>query len=95
MAANFHCLETGAASEGADSSSGETALDEDEDEAADPPEPEPEPLTALQQENLEFWTELCHQLDQRGSVIKPGAPHSRTGHGVCHCPSRLSPLCHP
>ena len=74
MAANFHCLETGAASEGADSSSGETALDEDEDEAADPPEPEPEPLTALQQENLEFWTELCHQLDQRGSVIKPGAP---------------------
>jgi hypothetical protein len=75
MAANFHRLETGAASEGGDNRAKEPDFEEDdEDEATAPPAPEPEPLTELQQENLEFWTGLCHQLDRRGSVIKPGAP---------------------
>ena len=51
-----------------------TATEDEEPDASDPPEPEPEPLTALQQENLDFWTGLCRQLDRRGSIIKPGAP---------------------
>ena len=46
--------------------------DDDEPEAVTPPEPEP--LTEQQQDNLDFWTDLCQQLDRRGSVIKPGAP---------------------
>jgi hypothetical protein len=34
----------------------------------------PEPLTELQQQNLDFWTSLCNRLEQRGSIVKPGAP---------------------
>lgn len=49
-----------------------------ESESAPPPEehPEeiPEPLSEVQQQNLDFWTALCNQLEQRGSIVKPGAP---------------------
>ena len=41
------------------------------------PEPEamaPEPLTEQQQQNLDFWTGLCHRLDQVGSLVKAGSP---------------------
>jgi hypothetical protein len=38
------------------------------------PEPEPEPLTAVQQENLAFWSGLCDRLDRQGSLVKAGAP---------------------
>jgi Domain of unknown function (DUF4268) len=37
-------------------------------------EEEPEPLSEVQQQNLDFWTALCNQLEQRGSIVKPGAP---------------------
>jgi hypothetical protein len=36
--------------------------------------PEPEPLTALQQENLDFWHGLCDRMDRVGSLVKPGNP---------------------
>ncbi len=34
----------------------------------------PEPLSEIQQQNLDFWTALCNQLEQQGSIVKPGAP---------------------
>ncbi|KAI9130816.1 DUF4268 domain-containing protein [Acaryochloris sp. CCMEE 5410] len=37
-------------------------------------EPEPEPLTAEQEQHVAFWSELCDQLEQRGSVVKAVAP---------------------
>ncbi|WP_299413837.1 DUF4268 domain-containing protein [Acaryochloris sp. IP29b_bin.148] len=37
-------------------------------------DPEPEPLTETQAQQLAFWTELCDQLEQRGSVVKAVAP---------------------
>ncbi|WP_404790730.1 DUF4268 domain-containing protein [Altericista sp. CCNU0014] len=37
-------------------------------------EEEPEPLSEIQQQNLDFWTELCDRLEQRGSIVKVGAP---------------------
>jgi Domain of unknown function (DUF4268) len=47
-------------------------------EAAQPSEEHletvPEPLSEDQQQNLDFWTALCNQLEQRGSTVKPGAP---------------------
>jgi Domain of unknown function (DUF4268) len=57
-----------------------------ESEAAQPlpPPPEeqleetPEPLSQVQQQNLDVWTALCNQLDQRGSIVKPGAPVTET-----------------
>ena len=36
----------------------------------------PEPLTEVQQQNLAFWTDLCDQLEQRGSVVKAVTPPS-------------------
>ncbi len=33
-----------------------------------------EPLTELQQQNLDFWTDLCDRLEKRGSIVKPGSP---------------------
>ncbi len=38
------------------------------------PEAVPEPLSDTQQQNLDFWTDLCNQLERRGSIVKPGAP---------------------
>lgn len=38
------------------------------------PEPELEPLTPEQEQNLAFWTQLCDQLEQRGSVVKAVTP---------------------
>jgi hypothetical protein len=37
-------------------------------------EPSPEPLSQTQQQNFDFWTALCNQLERRGSIVKPGAP---------------------
>lgn len=34
----------------------------------------PEPLSETQQQNLDFWTELCNQLERRGSIVKAGTP---------------------
>ena len=54
------------------------AEDAEGDLEPDPPaEPEvipPEPLTAEQQQNLDFWTGLCHCLDRVGSLVKAGSP---------------------
>jgi Domain of unknown function (DUF4268) len=33
-----------------------------------------EPLTETQLQNLEFWSGLCHQLERRGSIVKPSDP---------------------
>ncbi len=44
------------------------------------PEPLLEPelvleiLTEAQQQNLDFWQGLCHQLERRGSIVKPSHP---------------------
>jgi hypothetical protein len=81
MAANFHRLETGTIADGSDDGSTAAVLNDDENDAAEPAEPEPEPLTEQQQENLDFWTGLCQQLDRRGSVIKPGAPTTEPAMG--------------
>jgi hypothetical protein len=46
--------------------------------AESPEDPEPEeyvePLTEKQLQNLEFWGGLCHQLERRGSIVKPSDP---------------------
>lgn len=42
--------------------------------SADDELPEPEPLTEIQQQKLTFWTDLCDQLEQRGSVVKAVTP---------------------
>jgi Domain of unknown function (DUF4268) len=42
------------------------------------PEPEPEPLTEKQLQNLEFWRGLCHQLERRGSIVKPSDPSTES-----------------
>jgi Domain of unknown function (DUF4268) len=43
---------------------------------AEPIEAEPieEPLSEIQQQNLDFWNNLCNALEQRGSIIKPSSP---------------------
>ncbi|QUY40932.1 DUF4268 domain-containing protein [Acaryochloris marina] len=41
---------------------------------SEPEESEPEPLTAEQEQHVAFWSELCDQLEQRGSVVKAVAP---------------------
>ncbi|MBD0268535.1 MAG: DUF4268 domain-containing protein [Cyanobacteria bacterium Co-bin8] len=38
------------------------------------PEVEEEPLTETQQQNLDFWSGLCQQIERRGSIVKPGTP---------------------
>ncbi len=38
------------------------------------PEILPEILTEAQQQNLDFWYGLCHQLERRGSIVKPSHP---------------------
>lgn len=81
MAANFHRMESAAEADQGDNSPEDDGSEDEEVDAADPPEPEPEPLTELQQENLDFWTGLCHRLDQRGSVIKAGAPTTESAMG--------------
>lgn len=55
------------------------------------PEPEPEPLTETQQENLEFWTQLCERLERRGSIVKAGAPvtESAMGFAIARADFRL------
>jgi Domain of unknown function (DUF4268) len=40
----------------------------------EPPEEKPEPLNETQQQNLDFWTSLCNQLERRGSIVKSGTP---------------------
>jgi hypothetical protein len=80
MAANFHQVDFFDSS--SDGAPVDTDLKPDEaDPEPEPPEAEPEPLTVLQQENLDFWTGLCHQLDCRGSVVKPGAPTTESAMG--------------
>ncbi len=37
-------------------------------------EPIEEPLSDIQQQNLDFWHNLCDALEQRGSIIKPSSP---------------------
>jgi Domain of unknown function (DUF4268) len=37
-------------------------------------EPIEAPLSDLQQQNLDFWSSLCNQLERRGSIIKPSSP---------------------
>ncbi|HEY9628985.1 MAG TPA: DUF4268 domain-containing protein [Coleofasciculaceae cyanobacterium] len=43
-----------------------------------PPEPPPVILTDAQRQNLEFWRGLCHQLERRGSIIKPSQPSTES-----------------
>lgn len=50
----------------------------------EPAQAEPEPLSETQQQNLDFWTALCDRLEQRGSIVKPGAPvpHDRINFAI-------------
>jgi hypothetical protein len=82
MAANFHRVDCANDAPHGTAATDDKDLDEnDADPSADTPAAKPEPLTEQQQENLDFWTGLCQQLDQRGSVIKPGAPTPETAMG--------------
>lgn len=57
-----------------------------------PPAEAPPPLTETQQENLEFWTQLCDRLDRQGSLVKPGAPtpDDEMGFAIARAGFRLS-----
>jgi hypothetical protein len=80
MAANFHPIDLASSAGQSPDLREDLGTDtEDPDEAE--PDPEPEPLTAMQQENLEFWTDLSQQLERRGSVVKPGAPTTDSAMG--------------
>ncbi|HEY9826635.1 MAG TPA: DUF4268 domain-containing protein [Stenomitos sp.] len=64
-----------------------------------PPEPSiPEPiepvLSPTQQQNLALWTEVCDQLAQHGSIVKPVAPVSedRIGFAIGRAGFRLYAL---
>ena len=61
---------------------------------ATPSAPEPEPLTALQQENLEFWGGLCDRLDRHGSLVKPGSPSTAAtmGFAIARAGFRLNAI---
>ena len=59
----------------------EEVLDAEEEELEPEPEPEPEPLSETEQENLDFWSGLSTALDQRGSIVKPGAASPQTAMG--------------
>jgi hypothetical protein len=80
MAANFHQVDLDVDGDQT-REAGEGSVGDEVPEDSEPPEPEPEPLTELQQENLDFWTDLCQQLERRGSVIKPGAPTTEAAMG--------------
>lgn len=64
---------------------------ETEAEAEAEPEPEPEPLSETQQENLDFWNQLCERLERRGSIVKAGAPviESAMGFAIARAGFRL------
>lgn len=83
MAAQFNLVSPAEEStEDAPDDSTESDLEsqlEQQAEALPDPEPEqeepgPEPLTAEQEQHVAFWSELCDQLEQRGSVVKAVAP---------------------
>lgn len=40
-----------------------------------------EHLTEIQRQNLDFWSGLCHQLERRGSIVKPGTPETKDAMG--------------
>jgi hypothetical protein len=55
----------------------ESPLEPLDPQPLDPPHqelPEPETLTPEQEQSLVFWTQLCDQLEQRGSVVKAVTP---------------------
>jgi hypothetical protein len=56
--------------------------------------PEPEPLTALQQENLDFWSGLSDLMDRQGSLVKPGAPTAEAtmGFAIARAGFRLNAI---
>jgi hypothetical protein len=69
MAVNFKC--------GVEPGSGLDEADVEGEEVDDPePEPEPEPLSDEQLENLDFWAMLSHDMEQQGTLVKPGTPSS-------------------
>jgi Domain of unknown function (DUF4268) len=49
----------------------EEGLDSEE---VEPEEEYIEPLSEKQLQNLDFWSGLCHQLERRGSIVKPSDP---------------------
>ena len=72
----------------------DTDADTDTGSENTPREPEPEPLTALQQENLEFWGGLCDRLDRHGSLVKPGSPSTAAtmGFAIARAGFRLNAI---
>ncbi len=99
MAANFMPV-CGAVDDSGEATAADTADDPDEDaeeleaEADLPAVPEPEPLTALQQENLDFWSGLCDRMDRQGSLVKPGSPstESTLGFAIARAGFRLNAI---
>ncbi len=53
-------------------------------QSEEPLKGEPEPLSETQRQNLDFWTALCDRLEQRGSIVKVGAPvpHDRISFAI-------------
>ena len=90
MAANF-IPTCGAVEDGDTDPEGEEAEAEAPEEAIPP---EPEPLTALQQENLDFWSGLCDRLDRQGSLVKPGSPSTEAtmGFAIARAGFRLNAI---
>jgi hypothetical protein len=87
MAANFIPICGAVADE-------DDADENDTDAPATSREPEPEPLTALQQENLDFWGDLCDRLDRHGSLVKPGSPSTAAtmGFAIARAGFRLNAI---
>lgn len=54
----------------------------------------PEPLTPQQQQNLDFWTQLCHRLDRLGSLVKAGSPsvEASMGFAIARAGFRLNAI---
>jgi Domain of unknown function (DUF4268) len=47
-------------------------------EDVEPEEEYVEPLSEKQLQNLDFWSGLCHQLERRGSIVKPSDPSTES-----------------
>ncbi len=91
MAASFIPI-CGAAVDDGDTDDGDDETDTPTE--VTPSEPEPEPLTALQQENLDFWGGLCDRLDRHGSLVKPGSPSTAAtmGFAIARAGFRLNAI---
>ncbi len=74
MAARFNWVTQVKEQPNLDQPDPQTCAESDAAQTEETLEEEPEPLSEAQQQNLDFWTALCDQLERRGSIVKPGAP---------------------